>query len=94
LECIADEVVHLRIFSDTNAATIAEKTKELDSGAKILNTPNELHIFIFRGEAMSSALIQTLKLENLPIKSISYSGATLDDVFLYYAGQRMFEETV
>lgn len=88
------EVVHLRISSDTNAAAIAEKIKELDSGAKILNAPNELHIFTFRGEAMSSALIQTLKSENLPIKSISYSGATLDDVFLHYAGQRMLEETV
>ncbi|ANU48296.1 hypothetical protein ADH76_11320 [Enterocloster clostridioformis] len=88
------EAIHLRVFNDTNTVAVSEKIKTLDNDAVILNSPNELHIFTFKGEIMSSSLIKTLKSDNLAIKSISYSSATLDDVYLYYVGQRIFEETV
>lgn len=88
------EVVHLRMFKDADAAAIAGRIRELDSGAKILNAPNALYIFTLRGEALSTSLIPSLKAEQITIKSIGYSRATLDDVFLHYVGQRMFEETI
>ncbi len=88
------EVVHLRLLDTSQIELSLEHIKRIDSKAIVYNTPDGLDIFTFAGETLSTLLLSSLKTDNIKVKAITYSHATLDDVFLRYAGQRMFEEII
>ena len=86
------EVIHIRLMDTSQTDLVMEHLKSLDQKAKVINNSDELYVYTFDGENLSASLMLSLKAKDIKVKSISYSCASLEDVFYNYTGQRIFEE--
>lgn len=88
------EIIHLRLQDDNQTDLAKVLLNQLDENAEVINNMNGMHIFTSTGTDISETLKSKLIAKNIKVKSIEYSNATLDDMFLYYTGQNIVEENI
>lgn len=85
---VSGDVIQLTL-SDHLSENFLEKIKRLKGVNEVIVNDLEINIIVEDAETALPSLMDILKSKSAPIKRISITKPTLDDVFLKYAGTRL-----
>lgn len=88
------EIIHLQLQDDKQKDIVKVLLQQLNQNAEVITATDGLHIFTSAGVDLSDSLKSKLIAKDIKIRSIEYSSASLEDMFLYYTGQNIFEEII
>ena len=87
---VSGDVITLRVDGDLAVAEeVARKTIEVRS---VILEGENLHVTVERGDTAIAPLLRALDQAKLPLRSVTVSRPTLDDVFLTLTGRSLREE--
>jgi ABC-2 type transport system ATP-binding protein len=86
---VGGEVILLSLGGDGAGEKVLGRVKGLEPVSYVIANGSELSVIVEDAETALPSLMEVLRSEGIPIKKISMTKPTLDDVFLKYAGVRL-----
>ncbi len=86
---IGGEVIEVNVGNTEINDNVLDRIRAITSVMDVTRDNSDLHITVPDAETLLPTIMDTLRQHNVPLRKISMTKPTLDDVFMKYAGTRL-----
>ncbi len=86
---IGGEVIEVNVGNAEINENVLERIRAIPSVTEVSRENSDLHITVQDAETLLPTIMDALRQHNVPLRKISMTKPTLDDVFMKYAGTRL-----